>query len=247
MHNLGSFDGVFILKYLSQLPNLKERGFKCVIRNSEIYQIIIDNIFFRDSLKLLLGSLESLAKSFAIRDRKTRFDYKSLLSIDNIPKIILDGTLRAYNIHDVVILDKVMSKMRKIVCKSFDIELNECITLSSLSFKIFRKHYIKPYTLYKDSESYNINKFLSNSYRGGIVDVYKPYSEHVYSYDINSSYPHCMHNNRMPTGIPTWVDIKQSDLSNFFGFLKVDVIVPKDCYIALLGIRHNNNLIYPTG
>ena len=148
-----SLIGDFI-RDISSLPNIDNTNFKCVIRNGSIYEIRYKKICFRDSLKLLLTSLKSLASSFNIQMSKQVFDYKQLTDLTNLQKIVNDNSLRAYNISDVIILEKVLNIMRIEIANSFDIEMNECVTLSSLAFKIFRKHHIKPYTLYKDGQTY---------------------------------------------------------------------------------------------
>jgi hypothetical protein len=202
MHNLGGFDGIFIIKALTSLSTIKSDDLKCIFRNGSIYEIKYRKICFRDSLKLLLSPLKSLAKSFGIKIPTETFDYNLLFDINNLTHIFTKTNIRNYNISDVVILDKVLKIVRKELDVSFNIELNECITLSSLSFKIFRKHYLKPNKLYKDCESENVHRFVKQSYRGGIVDVYKPYCENTYSYDINSSYPNSMKRFPMPVGKP---------------------------------------------
>jgi hypothetical protein len=143
MHNLGGFDGIFIIRAITTLSTINTDDLKCIFRNGSIYEIRYKKICFRDSLKLLLSPLKSLAKSFGIKVPVDTFDYNKLKDINNLHKIISDGSLRNYNISDVIILDKVLNILRKEVDLSFNLELNECITLSSLSFKIFRKHYLK--------------------------------------------------------------------------------------------------------
>ena len=49
-------------------------------------------------------------------------------------------------------------------------------------------------------------KNLKKAYTGGSVDVYKPYGEQVFRYDVNSLYPSVMKDNPMPVGYPTYFE-----------------------------------------
>lgn len=82
IYNLSYFDGVFLLKHLALLGDLKP-----LFRNGQIYNIRLellgDNnqkhvIYIRDSYLLLPLSLAELGKSFDIKDRKTIFPIHSV-------------------------------------------------------------------------------------------------------------------------------------------------------------------------
>jgi DNA polymerase family B len=81
IHNLASFDGIFLLKYLSKIGIVKP-----LINNGRIiqfqleyfepnrdYSIILD---FRDSYQILLASLKRLSKSFNTETQKSIFPYR---------------------------------------------------------------------------------------------------------------------------------------------------------------------------
>jgi hypothetical protein len=81
IHNLASFDGIFLLKYLTKIGRVKP-----LINNGRIiqfqleyfepnrdYSIILD---FRDSYQILLASLKRLSKSFDTNTQKSIFPYK---------------------------------------------------------------------------------------------------------------------------------------------------------------------------
>ena len=63
MHNLGSFDGIFILKYIADY-NISEKEFDSVIRNNKIYKINIKNLVFLDSMLICNQSLDNLAVTY---------------------------------------------------------------------------------------------------------------------------------------------------------------------------------------
>lgn len=128
----------------------------------------------------------------------------------------------------------------------YQTSITESITMSSLTFRIFRKHFcvndlIANSNKFKD----NVYNLICNSYRGGITEVYIPYGERLNYYDINSSYPYSMLN-FMPTGIPKEIKGSDLNLNSFFGFLKV-IIKVKGGKVPFLGIKKNGINIYPNG
>jgi hypothetical protein len=94
MHNMAKFDIIFLFKYLLKLGLVKP-----VIHNNKI--ILIDfkfgpnnkyNLKFKDSLLLLLNSLNKLCKSFKVNNSKTIFpiffvNENNLNYIGNVPGI----------------------------------------------------------------------------------------------------------------------------------------------------------------
>ncbi|GER42509.1 DNA polymerase [Striga asiatica] len=50
----------------------------------------------------------------------------------------------------------------------------------------------------------NEDSFIRRAYYGGHTDVYKPYGENLYYYDVNSLYPYVMKEFPMPGGKPVW-------------------------------------------
>jgi hypothetical protein len=76
-HNLAKFDIIFLLKYLLKLGSIKP-----IIHNGKIISLRVNygenneyRIEFKDSLLLLLASLDSLCKSFKIEESKTIFPH----------------------------------------------------------------------------------------------------------------------------------------------------------------------------
>ena len=69
--------------------------------------------------------------------------------------------------------------------------------LRSLAFKLFKTKFLQDkveVTWYEDYLDYK------EAYRGGAVDVYKPYGTDLYYYDVNSLYPYAMKSNLYPVG-----------------------------------------------
>jgi len=84
------------------------------------------------------------------------------------------------------------------------------------------------------------------SYRGGIIDVYKPFGNNIYSYDINGSYSAAMMC-PMPIGEPKLKLYSDFLLDGFFGYLHV-ILYVNNLYVPFIGLRNKDNTnIYPYG
>jgi hypothetical protein len=74
IHNLAGFDGMFLLKILVELGQVKP-----IIHHGDLISIAFKfkdyNITFRDSQQLLLVSLRNLGKVFGVNTQKTIFPY----------------------------------------------------------------------------------------------------------------------------------------------------------------------------
>jgi DNA polymerase type B, organellar and viral len=93
-HNMAKFDLIFLLKYLVKVGNIKP-----IIHNGKFISVTIAygddnqyNIEFKDSILLLLYSLDSLCRSFEIDDAKSIFPHlfvseNNLAYIGDVPKI----------------------------------------------------------------------------------------------------------------------------------------------------------------
>jgi len=60
---------------------------------------------------------------------------------------------------------------------------------------------MKNENIYKSNLDIKIEKFLRQSYFGGLTNIFKPKSEKCYYYDVNSLYPYSMLN-YMPINEP---------------------------------------------
>lgn len=74
IHNLAKFDGIFLLKILAELGQIKP-----IIHHRDIISIGFKynnfNITFKDSLQILIVSLRNLAKAFGVDTQKSIFPY----------------------------------------------------------------------------------------------------------------------------------------------------------------------------
>ena len=75
-----------------------------------------------------------------------------------------------------------------LVEKKFKYNIHNSLSLSSISFNIFRKDFynIEKFPIYKNDRK--IDNFIRQSYIGGITEVYKPLMINGYCYDVNSLY-----------------------------------------------------------
>ena len=238
MHNLGSFDGVILLNALKQSIFLDKMNL--VIRNNSFYQIKIgNNIKIRDSYKLIPKSLDEISLNL-IGKGKIKVNFTDTQFANNKSLIL------RYCLNDSKLLFTILCKLNKTMISLYSTSITESMTMSSLTFKIFRKFFCTN-NLIANSNKFkdNIYDLICKSYRGGITEVYIPYGEKLNYYDINSSYPYAMLNN-MPTGLPTEVKGSDIDLDVFFGFLKI-IIKVKGEKIPFLGIKKNGVNIYPNG
>lgn len=246
-HNLGKFDGFFILNYLSFLPEL---AVKVISRDNVLYEIkiVFDNVEvkFRDSFLLFPLSLDKIAVLF---NEKKDFFAGISAPFKEYGNNEFRALLSKYCENDVKILQKAILWYQNYIMNRYKIDIYDCLTLPSIAFKIYRTHF------YLDSvicQSHGfMDSFIRKSYRGGVVDVYKPILENGYYYDVNSLYPYVMSINDMPVGPGTYIKLdctKSFDINNFFGFVSVKVKSPKNIYIPFLTVTHKQRgLISPVG
>ncbi|KAK9041215.1 hypothetical protein V6N11_016327 [Hibiscus sabdariffa] len=151
---------------------------------------------------------------------------------------------------DIHLLGGVMQNAQELFWSKFHVDIVSKITLSSLALAIFR-------TCFYDEENWpiyipnrNANSFICKGYYGGHADVYKPYGENLFYYDVNSLYPIIMMSYLMPAGKPVWhSNLQGRDINNLFGFIEAYVECPTTINKPFLPYRDkkNNTLIFPMG
>lgn len=239
-HNMGGFDGIFILKW-AKLNEMEDKV-KILSRNTTILKIKIGNVEFRDSYRILPASLDNLA-NILLGDKKIDFDHECIKSLKDC--LYMRETVEKYLRKDVDILSRVIYKSSMNILEEFNINIFEHLTTASLSleiYKLFNKHHIN--TIEK-SKGYK-DMFIRNGYYGGLCNVMKPDLKDGYHYDVNSLYPYIMANFEMPLGKGVWVnsinDIEE--IKDMFGFIEVEVETITPC--LPIGVK-NKGLITPTG
>ncbi|KAK4382038.1 DNA polymerase [Sesamum angolense] len=126
---------------------------------------------------------------------------------------------------DILILGGVMLKAQEINWSKYQIDVEDVMTITSLSLKIFRKLYFDDNAFHINIPTRNQDTFIRRGYYGGHVDVYKPHGENLYYYDVNSLYPYIMKSYPMPSGDPVWKNNLESvELDSLFGFIEAYVV-----------------------
>lgn len=277
-HNMAKFDLIFILKYLVKLGKIKP-----IVHNGKFISVSIAygdneqyNIEFKDSILLLLSSLESLCSSFKIEEAKSIFPHlfvneNNLNYIGDIPTIksFIDISNNEYQDYknsyevwslkseaikyckiDCISLYKILYNFNSMIFKLFSVNIHRYPTLSSLAFAIFRAKFMNQINIPKLQGK--IAKDIRQGYTGGAVDMYIPEGENIKCYDVNSLYPSQMESKLMPIGNPTFFEgnIRNID-SNAFGFFYCEIIAPDKIKHPIIQTRVNvhgvNKTIAPIG
>nr|YP_010352581.1 hypothetical protein MFQ53_mgp44 [Bidens parviflora]UIR98934.1 hypothetical protein [Bidens parviflora] len=248
-HNFSRFDGVLILKHLVCHHDYK---LKPLMRNNRLYELLVYSgrrVLFRlrDSLNLLPGTLNNLAKSLCPSlGSKGSLDYHDV-RVDNL--VSKKDQLIEYMKQDILLLGGIMQKAQEIYFDIYKLDIVSKITLSSLALSIYRLRYYdeEDWPIYIPNQ--NQDRFIRKAYYGGHTDSYKPYGENLYYYDVNSLYPFIMKEYQMPGGEPVWYgNLKDKDLDSLYGFIEAYVVCPKTINKPFLPYREKNEtLVFPTG
>ena len=267
VHNLSQFDGVFLIKYLSQIDGM---AINPVMRSGKIIQLNCRfhgiTIAFRDSLLLLPASLASLCKSFDVEVSKDIFPYDFVTP----DRLGYSGAVPAYRFFNRKKVSKLeydsyvsafSNRAWDMRAVTIDYCTKDCISLyqviskfSGLIFERFGIDAVKcttiPALTFKIFRSGylgdaqipliqgNIYNEIKPSYTGGSTELYKPYGENVHVYDVNGLYPSVMAKNKMPVGTPKYF---VGDIlrvdPNAFGFFNVEITAPEGLEYPILQTR----------
>ena len=224
-HNL-KFDGEFILYYLLKngfeyvdKKEKKDKSFSTLISDMglfyqiEVYYHVtkkhVKKITFRDSLKIINQSVESIAKTFKLEESKLKIDY-------NAPRErghILTDEEKEYIKNDVVIVAKGLEYLYDMGLTKMTAGSNALSEYKSIiNPKMFEKLYYKL--------TYECDKDLRQAYKGGFTYLNPAYEGINVGegevLDVNSLYPSVMYNNLLPFGEPFFYE----------GQYKEDIIYP---------------------
>nr|YP_005351174.1 DNA polymerase type B2 [Peltigera malacea]AEK48302.1 DNA polymerase type B2 [Peltigera malacea] len=305
IHNLGGYDGPFILNILRQ-ANL-DKGFEYyklsyLFRDNKLIKLSIKlnvlpvstvtkdvgsnnnnksynkddqsikdsniKITLYDSFKLLNNNLYDLSVDFEVSVTKGSFPHEfvkkdTLFYIGNTPHIDywkditkkeyknklfkVDLNLKVECINYLkkylISLYQVLSIFNKYVFEKYGVQMTDSLTISRLAMNIFLKKYLKDFKLPVIKQ--NMYKDIKQSYFGGITEVYKPYGENLYYYDVNSLYPYASLNS-MPGSNCTYIERSDINIDTLFGFYYCE-IETTDNYLGLLPVHRDFELIMPNG
>lgn len=245
-HNFSRFDSFFITQHCVQDASIDIRT---INRENTTYKAIVSTngseLEFRDSYLLLPISLQAISEHFCSTHSKQVFDFAKLTA-DTLHSKELIVQVEKYCLYDALALREGFLRYLTTIQGQLQYDPLAALSLPSLALKLFRaKHYDdlqQPIELLSE----NKDSFLRLSYKGGIVEVYKPHLINGYHYDINSLYPYVMQACDMPTGAGTWVS-RVEDLQGFFGFVKADIHCPPLHKPTLPHYDPQRGLISPVG
>lgn len=255
-HNL-KFDGEFIINYLLKnnfvhiisKRDRKDRTFSTLISDMgqfysiEVYFKVskskIKKVTFYDSLKIFNFSVDEIAKTFHLETQKLKIDYEAARNVNHE----LTVEEKEYIKNDVQIVAQAL--------KIFFDEGFSKITIGSNALSNYKKIISnKVFNNYFPKLSYNCDKDIRQSYRGGFTYLNPIYKEKKLKQkgivlDVNSLYPSVMYNEYLPVKEPLF----------FNGKYKEDIIYPlyiqmiscefklKKNKIPTIQIKHNLNYI----
>lgn len=147
---------------------------------------------------------------------------------------------------DLYSLYQVMIKANEQIHDDHNINIMEGLTISSLAMKIFlSKFYDNNIPLINKASIYND---IKAAYYGGITEVYKPYGENLYYYDVNSLYPYVALNSMPGLNCEKLTFYKNdTNINSLFGFFYCKITAPLNHYLGLLPIRVNKGIESPVG
>ena len=236
---------------------------------------IINNIKYKftisDSLCILNDKLSNLAINFGVNTVKGIFPYKfsreSNLSYigytpdksyyeddvsDDEYKLLLthNWSFKEVSIKylkdDLNCLYEVIVKANKQVFLDYGVNMTHNLTIAGLAMRIFlRNFYDNNIPLITKSSMY---KEIHEGYYGAITEVYKPYGNNLYYYDVNSLYPYVAQQDLPGIGCykEHFIGMNPS-LENLFGFYYCEIEIYNDNYFGLLPVRNKEGLYFPLG
>jgi DNA polymerase type B, organellar and viral len=164
IHNLANFDGIFLLKAIAEIGELK------VLMNNEKlisfdfhfkpspfskYEIVLN---FRDSYQILLASLAKLGKSFNVKTIKTIFPYRFINEND----LNYNGSIPSINFFDNITNDEYLNYSAEFKNKKWNLRLEAikyCVNDCKSLFEVILKYNL----LYFDNFNININEHVTLS------------------------------------------------------------------------------------
>jgi len=149
---------------------------------------------------------------------------------------------------DLISLLQIMYEFSNNMYDSHEIQVSECLTITSIAVKVFlNNHYTKKLPLITQPSVY---EDIKQAYYGGLSDVYTPYGENLFYYDVNSLYPQAALY-PMPSNTCKYMESFDDEGFNLnkhqlFGFFYCDVKTTHG-YMPILPLRINGLLTYPEG
>lgn len=276
-HNMGGYDVYFILRVLADYNELNpttKYELSYIWRDSRLLKLTItknkNKLTLFDSYPILNDKLSVLGLNFDVANLKSVFPYKfstykNLFYIGVKPSIdyydgiskedsdnleldswsFKDETIKYLN-KDLLCLYDVLVKFNKQLFIEYGAQLKDGNTISSLAAHIYLTKFYNNNIPSIDLKS--LYNDLQKAYYGGITEVYRPYGENLFYYDVNSLYPYVALND-MPGLICKNLKYfgTNTSIDGLFGFFKCEIETPLDCYLGILPVKTPTGLEYPLG
>lgn len=243
LHNFVRFDMYLILRGIAKLGVVVD----LISRDNQIYSVSVTSddrkITFRDSIQMLGMSLLKLTIMYGVT-LKQSFNHDN--TYEDYANPIFVEEVKSYCLNDSFCLMEAFKAFRAEILSTFGVDCLNCLTISSLSLRIFRCNYYNELDtpIYTPNESKDY--FIRASYYGGIVEVMKPRLVNGYHYDVNSLYPSVMIDSDFPIGKGRFINMIDFDVKSFFGFIEVIVVTPNH-NMPFLVKNSSKGLISPVG
>lgn len=167
---------------MSKIVNPDKIG-TIIDNQNKFFQIKISenkSITWRDSYRVFPVSLNDLCKTFNVEGKISNYDIKfNNLSLFVCKNQDLLEEFKKYSLQDSVSLLKALTKAQQIYYNNYEVDLVDALSTSSLSLKIFRKHFLdKNIPVLKGIQ----DDFIRKGYFGGATDYYSGKAEQVHYY-----------------------------------------------------------------
>lgn len=269
-HNLGAFDGYYILPSLyshsenprsvnmsvddrnkfisisyvfSRYLNISEE--EAVKKNLTEEDLIKKSVYkwtFLDSYRLFPLSLDNLCKMYNVPGKFSEYknEWNNISLFSNEAEL---NKFMEYSKQDSLCLLDALLRAKKIYIDKYDVNITKAVSTPSLSLLIFRRMY---QMLSIPILKWDLDHKVRSSYFGGSSDYYHFHGKNIKYYDINSLYPFAMLKD-MPLQFLYTIDGYLMKLEDTFGFIEAIITCPKDIDIPLLLHNHEGKNIHPTG
>ncbi|KAL6513103.1 hypothetical protein OROMI_034574 [Orobanche minor] len=150
---------------------------KTLLRNHKLYKLKIylsDKLLlrFRDSCTLLPSSLKSLGRTLCAELGSKGSISHADLNVSNLQ--VNNDNLINYFRQDIILFGGVMLKAQELNLSKYHIDIEDVMTLSSLSLKIFNQNYLDDETFPIYIPTKNQDTFIRRGYYGGHAVVRNP-------------------------------------------------------------------------
>lgn len=269
-HNLGSFDGMFLFSGLSNIfynTNIDINKFnkidsmvdsdskfiqiKCSIAMNYLSfdinkchkgkKLELKHFIFKDSNRIFNLSLSKLCAMYNVTGKFSNYN-KEHNKIGFYHNLNTYRNFIRYSKQDCSALYYAMLAAQQSYFNTFKVDLVKSVSASSLALRIFRTNFMSDFNI--PVLNSDIDRFVRQSYLGGMTNYFQRSGETLYYYDINSLYPFCMRYKQPLAPIKYHKFV--NNLNNFFGFCLADLYCPKDL-IPVIPFKHEGKTIYPHG